>query len=296
MRKMNSLDELTLKIYDYNFFSDQFRGLKKEHYMKIFGEHYEEVYKESHEFNSKEKTFVLTKENYPIARCIAEFNNYDLRIRDFTVLEDYRGAGIARKFIELIEEQALQHHSALLKNQEKSYDMIFLRTYIYLDKESCDTIFEMGNFLKKQNFQPYKYNPKTLSSEEIKALEAYTKLNPEYKELLKVFKKPLRKNLILKPEIKEELLILGKKHKDIVLKGLDVKLGVYKKRGFVSYKYSACPVCNDMKSALEDNSSCGKCYINKTCLEPFREGFKEDNEISYLYFSEVRKFIRSSNN
>ena len=106
--------------------------------------------------------------------------------------------------MELIEEQALQHHSALLKNQEKSYDMIFLRTYIYLDKESGDTIFEMGNYLKKQGFQPYKYNPKTLSSEEIKALEAYTGLNPEYKELLKVFKKPLRKNLILKPEIKED--------------------------------------------------------------------------------------------
>jgi len=289
---MSNLEKLTLETYDFNFLPKAFRETKEEHYIETFGEHYKKIYECSHNFNSKEKTFFLTQDDELAARCVAEFNKYDVRIRDFTVLKKFRGRSIAKKFMDLIEEQALNHHLVLLENKEKSYDLMFLRTYIYLDGQVSDHRFEMGGFLKKLGFKAYTYNPKTLGLEEQKALDTFTKLNTEYQKMLKVFKKELRSNLVLKPEIKEELLRLDERQKEIILSGLDVKLDVYHKRGFVSYKYSVCPVCNDMKSALEDNSSCGKCYINKTCLEPFREGFKEDSQISYKYFSTVREFLK----
>ena len=260
--------------------------------MEVFEDYYEEVYKESTKFNPKEKTLILSQDNDLVARCVAEYNKYDLRIRDFTVLKQFRGQGVATYFMTLLEQEAMQHHFKLMKDKEKSYDMMFLRTYIYLDGDLPGEKFEMGKFLKKQRFKPYKYNPRTLSKEEKKALEAYTKVNTEYENLLKVFKRELICNIMLKPEISRELQRLNRREKETVLKGLDAKLNCYEKRGFVSYKYSVCPVCNDMKSSLKDSSNCEHCYIQNTCLEPFREGFKEDNEVSYKYFSYVEWYIK----
>lgn len=289
------LETLTLKVYDSDFLPSTFRNTKLKHYKKIFGEHYEEVYKESDKFNPKEKTFILSQDNDFVARCVLEYNKYDLRIRDFTVLKQFRGEGVASYFMKLLEQEAIKHNSTLLENKEKRYDEMFLRTYIYLDGDLLDESFEMGKFLRNMGFKPYKYNPKALSEEEKKALEAYTKINPAYKAILKVFKKSLRNNLYFGSvsEIDKELLKLDKRQREIVLKGLEGKLDCYDKRGFVSYRYDVCPICNDMKSSLEDNSGCEGCYIKNTCLEPFKEGFKEDSELSYIYFSVVKRYIKS---
>lgn len=293
---MADLKDLTLKIYNSHFLPLIFKDTKIKHYKKIFGDDYKEVYKESNNSNPKEKTFILSHKSNLVARCVAEYNKYDLRIRDFTVLSQFREKGIATYFMNLLEKEAMEHHFELLKKKEKYYNIMFLKTYIYLDGNLPGEEFEMGKFLKKQFFKPYKYNPKTLSEEEKKALEIYTKINFGYKEQLKVFKKELISNITLKEEISRELQRLDDKKVEIVLKGLDAKLNCYEKRGFVSYKYSVCPVCNDMKSSLEESSNCENCYIQNTCLEPFREGFKEDNEISYKYFSYIEWFIKYPKN
>ncbi len=285
------LENLTLKIYDSSFLPHAFRDIKLEHYKTTFGTYYEEVYEESNRFNPKEKTFILSQDNDLVARCVVEYNKYDLRIRDFTILKQFRGRGVAASFMGLLEQEAMQHHFGLINKKEKYYGMMFLRTYVYPDGDFPGERFEMGKFLKKQSFKPYKYNPKVLNEEEKRALDAYKKINPEYEKLLKVFKRKIISDIMLRPEISEELQRLNCREKEIVLKGLNVKLDCYEKRGFISYKYSVCPVCDDMKSSLKNSSNCEGCYIKNTCLEPFKECFKEDNEASYRYFSYIEWYI-----
>ncbi|MBM3199431.1 GNAT family N-acetyltransferase [Candidatus Woesearchaeota archaeon] len=284
-------ENLVLRIYDANFMPTAFREAKLEHYKSIFGTYFEEVYEKSLKLSPKEKTFILSLKDEPVARCVIEYNKYDLRIRDFTILKKFRGKGTGSHFMSLLEQEAMRHHSELIKKKEKYYLMMFLKTYIYPDGDSPGENFEMGKFLKKQAFKPYKHNPKTLSEEENKALTAYKKISPEYEKLLKTFKKKIISDITLRPEISEELQRLTEKEKETLLKGLKAKLDCYEKRGFISYKYSACPVCQDMKSSLENSSNCDNCYIKNTCLEPFKEGFKEDNEASYKYFSHVEWYI-----
>jgi len=290
---------MNTETYIYNYLPEEFRKTKKEHYKEIFGKNYKELYEESKDFNYKEKTLIMRVNDEQAARAIIEFNKYDVRMRDFTVLKKFRGQGIAKKLLEVIEEKTIRHHKGLLYSKKKAYDIMFLKTYIYPERRPYDLTtlpydekFQMGNFLEMHDFNPYKYNPKALCKEEQLALKIYKEDYPEFEKTLKVYKKTIRNNLKLKEGIKEELKKLDDSLKEIVLKGLDVKLGVYEERGFVSYKYSVCPVCNDMKSSLSNNSNCNLCYIEKSCLEPFNEGFKDDNEISKEYFSKMRDFLR----
>jgi len=97
---------------------------------------------------------------------------------------------------------------------------------------------------------------------------------------------------MLSEEVKEELIMLTKEQREIVLKGLDKKLSYYQKTGILSYKYEVCPVCNDVGSTLE-NPKCDECYIKISCKEPFNKGFRDDPEKGFEYFSAMRRFILS---
>lgn len=295
------MDGLEIKICQgTGYFPEEFRKLKEEHYKETFGEGYAKVYEESEKIiDINEDAFIIGFDKKPVARAVVRYGKYSMRIRDFTVLKEYRRLGIAKKLMEAIEENALKYHDKMLREKMKAYDIMLLETYIYPKSSSYGQAnppynkrFEMSNFLERNVFKAYKYNPKTLSKEEKLALEAYTQFYPEFLPLMKTYKKTLANRIELREEIKEELSKLGTKE-DLVLKSLETKLKVYEERGFISYKYDICAICNDMKSTLENSSRCKMCYIQKTCEEPFLQSFKEDNEISYEYFKKAREFIKS---
>jgi len=95
---------------------------------------------------------------------------------------------------------------------------------------------------------------------------------------------------MLTQEVKNELLAMNLRQRNIVLEGLHKKLGFYNRTGILSYKYEVCPVCKDVGSTLE-NPRCEKCYLKIGCKEPFNKGFRDDPEKGYEYFDEMRKYL-----
>lgn len=95
----------------------------------------------------------------------------------------------------------------------------------------------------------------------------------------------------MRKEVEGELIKLDKRQREIVIKGLEAKLGAYKRKGYISYKYEVCPVCRDVGSTLEC-PRCDDCYIKISCKEPFAYGFKEDHEKGFEYFSEMHEFLK----
>jgi len=90
---------------------------------------------------------------------------------------------------------------------------------------------------------------------------------------------------------KNELDDLSLKQKETVLKGLNGKLGFYKKTGELSYKYNVCPICIDIGST-EKNPKCDKCYLKIGCKEPFIQGFRYDSIKGYQYFTTMRNYLK----
>ncbi|MBU4502010.1 MAG: hypothetical protein KKA79_05425, partial [Nanoarchaeota archaeon] len=195
-----------IEVFDEYFLPEKFRKLKEEHYRDIFREDYKEVYEESKSFNDNEKTLFMMVDDEFAARAVLEFNKYDVRMRDFTVLKEFRSNGIAKKFMKSIEDIVLDYHNKMLRSEVKAYDIMFLRTYFYpkrtlydLTTLPYDEKFQMGHFLEKHDFKAYKYNPKVLSEEEKMALQVYSSNYPEFLPSLRVFKKEIANNLELMP-------------------------------------------------------------------------------------------------
>jgi len=94
----------------------------------------------------------------------------------------------------------------------------------------------------------------------------------------------------LSKEVRIELDNLSDRQRDIVLGGLDKKLGLFEKSGILSYKYEVCPICNDIGSTLE-NPKCEECYLKIGCKEPFNCGFRDDPKLGYQYFNNMREYL-----
>ncbi|MFQ6009886.1 MAG: GNAT family N-acetyltransferase [Candidatus Aenigmatarchaeota archaeon] len=275
--------------------SEELEELKREHYIDVFGRDYKEIYELSNRLWPGEEIIYLEGNRRKIGYTIVKKGKFDLKFRNFSILPEYRGKGLANCLVTALEKEASKHHQELVERGKKpeEYDVIYLRSYIYPETRDFslkhDPKFEMGLFLKKVGFGPYTFNPKELNQEEQLALKSYETNN--LLKSLRVFKKKIGSGTRLKDYIKEELRALKPEKRKIVLDGLDVKMKVYVEKGFVSYKYSLCPVCADVGSSLEEQK-CSECYIERTCREPFVEGFKDDNEVSSEYFSEVEWFLR----
>ena len=96
---------------------------------------------------------------------------------------------------------------------------------------------------------------------------------------------------MLKLAYQKELKSLTPRQRHIVLDGLVRKLGLYRRKGILSYQYNVCPVCKDVGSTLENDSNCTDCYIHQSCKAPFNDGFRDDPEMGAAYFQEMRDFL-----
>ena len=271
---------------------------KVEHYKEVFGEHWEQVFNANPHMEEGEEMVIAKDSDRLIGGCIIKKGIYCIRMKGFGILPENRRRGYARELIYDLRNMTRKHHHELVRMQKKPTDikLMYLRSLVYLDGEFSMDIpaLQFGSFLKNLGFIPYMYNKHELSEEEKIAIEVYKEMYPDLADSIKVFKKTIVDyGVDLKPEIKQELLALTKEQWDTVMHGLNWKLGNYEKSGKVSFRYDLCPICADMESSEQDSENCRKCYIYKTCTEPFREigRFKEDFQVSNAYFTAMRDFM-----
>lgn len=255
---------------------------KMAHYQEVFGEHWRDVFMLSKPRPDEE---LLTVEFYGeiAGKCYCSKTNNGLKIRDYTVLPKFRGNGIGRDILEEMEYKA--------RREGLDYLVSFPYLIPVTREERKHERFEMSQFYVKTGFTPTLFDMDELDQEEGTAVTIYLILNSEYQKQLRVFRKRLNP-VTLRDEVKEELSKLTPRQKEIVLNGLNAKLGAYQKTKHLSYKYSVCPVCKDIGSTLE-NPNCEECYIPITCKEPFNKGFRYDDIAGVIYFSKVGDFIQS---
>ena len=270
------------------------------HYKKIFKEAWQAVYNASPVLDKNEEILLIIDSGLVVAWCNYQKNIYNVRIRGFTVRPECTGRGVAKKLMHELEKIAISYHYFLLKAQKKPSDigLMYLKSLIYLDPpdESKQDLpaLQFGSFLKKMGFVPCLFHKDDLSPEEIEAMKIYQQLYPDPADQLRVFKKKVVDGgVALRDDIKQELQSLTPEQWDIVMGGLNWKLGHYTKSGKVSFRYDLCPICADMGSSEQDSENCKKCYIYLTCQEPFRAHarFKEDFEVSGAYFSAMKEFM-----
>jgi GNAT superfamily N-acetyltransferase len=267
---------------------------KVEHYKEIFQDQWEKVFAAS---SSEKQVVVLRDLDKIVGGCAIELTPYNLRFEDFAILPEARGKGYAKILMDSLEGMAKGYHIRKTCSGEKPTDikLMYLKSLVYLDFDIPDIpAFQFAPFLKRFGFKPYVYNRLELSDAELVALEVYQQLYPDFADSLRVFKKlVVNEGVELNQEAQQELLSLNKKQWNIVVGGLNWKLGNYGKTGRVSYRYDLCSICADMESSEQNSENCRRCYIYKTCMEPFRERgrFKEDFEVSNAYFSAMRDFM-----
>lgn len=283
---------------------DELIDFKIEHYQEIFKEDWEKVYTPTSLESEGKEMLIILDNCRPFGKvaggCVFKKNTYSVQFEDFAILPEYRRKGYSRKLMQELENITERHHYDLLNSGKKPNDinLMYLRSLIYLDNDDSGKAvqphLQFAFFLRKAGFNPYVHNKYELSEKEEIALQLYHKNYPEQADNLRVFKKEIvNEGVILKPDSRQELLVLDERQWKIVMGGLNWKLGNYGKTGKVSYRYDLCPICADMGSSEMNSDNCQKCYIYKTCMEPFREvgRFKEDFEVSDAYFSEMRSFM-----
>jgi len=272
---------------------------KIKHYQDVFKDRFEDVFNLS-KLNENEEIIILKKSEKIKGSCIIEKGIYDLKFRDFLILPKNRGKGYAKIFMQHLENLAIKHHQELIDADKKPDDinLMYLKSLVYMDSNNVEDarnpIFQFSHYLKRSGFSAFMYNKLELSDLEIKGIEVYQRQHPDLADRLKIFKKQVVDNGVeLKPETKKELSSLDEKQWNIVMYGLKWKLGNYGKTGKVSYRYDLCPICDDVGSSEINSDNCKECYIHTTCMEPFRESgrFKENFEVSNVYFSEMRNFM-----
>lgn len=274
--------------------------IKKEHFREIFGREWKKVYDESPLLLPDEKILLLEH----LCECVAWVcfteSVYRVKFRGFTVNPATRGRGLGGLLFGELENIAIRRHDSLLRTGGKPEDirLMYLDSLVYPEPKAAGEEkifhFQFGAYLKSRGFTAHEYSKNGLIPEETAAIEAYGKRNAEAAGRLKVFRKcVVDGGVSLNEEAKKELARMNAREREVVGRGLAWKLGHYGKTGRVSYRFDLCPICADIGSSEEESGNCRKCYIYRTCREPFREPgrFKEDYLVSCAYFQAVREFL-----
>lgn len=267
---------------------------KQRHFCKIFGSAWLEVYLHSPVLYPDEKILMLNIGQQPIAWTQFQPDVYRLRFRNFYVEPTFRGQGLSKILIGNLCDLGAAHHRQLLENGAKPPDvgLMFLQSLVYPDGEQDGEAFAFGRFLKKSGFLPYPYNKNDVTPEESATIVCYENMHSG--RLLKTFKRKIvDEGVTLRASTQAELLRLSAAEREVVLKGLDWKLGHYAQSGRVSYRYDLCPICKFVGSNEQNSENCKNCPIHETCMEPFREigRFKEDSQVSGAYFQAMKDFL-----
>lgn len=114
----------------------------------------------------------------------------------------------------------------------------------------------------------------------------------EFYDIIRAEKGGFNSAVELRQEVKDELDNLTPEQKEMVLKGLDGKLGFYERTRELSYKYNVCPICIDVGSTEED-PKCNKCYLKIGCKEPFTQGFRYNPIKGHQYFTAMRDYLET---
>ncbi|MFH0868794.1 MAG: GNAT family N-acetyltransferase [archaeon] len=280
-----------------------FIDFKISHYKEVFRKQWKGVFDSAPFLDKGEELVVLKDSDKTVAGCVIQKDVYNLKLKNFSVMPEYRGQGRAKQLMQELEEIAKSHHCELTSTGKKPLDisLMYLKSMTYPNSDDAEEAkklpaLQFAQFLKKFDFTPHIYNKLELSPEEFIAVDAYRQLYPGLADKLKVFKKEVVNcGVELKPESQKELIALQnrKTRWDTVMFGLNWKLGNYGKTGKISYRYDLCPICKDMGSSEVNSDNCKSCYIYNTCLEPFRAvgRFKEDFEVSNAYFGAMRQFM-----
>ena len=295
-----------IEIIEDNKIPDEIMEFKIQHYKDVFSLDYESILNTNVNLPKTQKILILKEDGRVAGSCTIIKSIYDVKFKDFSILPFARGKGYAKILMGKLEEVAIEHHNSLIESglKPKDIQLMYIRSLIYLNSDDLtDTLhaLEFGKYLKSIGFNPCAPNAYEYLKDEFKAAELYKKLYPTYN--FKVFKKLVYNNGIeLSDKIKTELDILksNKDKYDIVLNGLNWKLGHYSKSGEVSFKYNICPICKDMDTDIPSILSVGEhpcptegCYIYNACMEPFRSVgfFKENNEVSGAYFQAMKDYL-----
>ena len=270
--------------------------VKQRHFREIFGSSWLEVFWHSPVLYPDEKLLMLNIGPRPIAWVQFRPDVYRIKFRNFYVEPVFRGQGLAKILMGNLCDLGAAHHRQLLESGAKPPDicLMFLQSLVYPDGEQDGEAFAFGLFLKKSGFLPYQYNKNDVTQEESAAIACYE--NMHIGGLLRTFKlKIVDDGVTLKASTQAELSRLSAAEREVVLKGLDWKVGHYASSGRVSYRYDLCPICKFVGSSEQNSDNCKKCPIYQTCMEPFRKigRFKEDYEVSGAYFRAVKGFLEN---
>lgn len=267
---------------------------KQRHFREIFESSWLEIFWHSPLLYPGEILLLLEEQGQPIAWVQFQPGIYCLRFRNFYVDPVFRGQGLAKVLMSNLCELGTRRHWELLKTGAKPPDigLMFLQSLVYPHGEQAGEAFAFGKFLRKNGFQPYHYNKNNVTPEESAAIACYE--NQRLGKTLMTFKRKIVDDgITLKASTQAELLRLSAGEREVVLKGLNWKVGHYTQSGRVSYRYDLCPICKFMESSEQNSDNCKKCPIYETCMEPFREigRFKEDYEVSGAYFQAMKDFL-----
>lgn len=157
--------------------------MKEKHYRHIFPEGWEGILATSSQLYPGEKLLTIYVENEEAGICIAKFNGLEIKLRDFSILQEYRGMKLGEKMLGEIESNA------------RKLGIKEISTIVYPNQEKPEHSkdierFGMSRFFLKHGFLPSIAHE--ISYIEIAGIRAYAKLFPEYLQLLTQFRKVLK--------------------------------------------------------------------------------------------------------
>lgn len=163
--------------------TERLEEIKEKHYMNIFQGEWQGILTKSSRLYAGERLFLMHSGGETAGMCIAEFSRLEMKIRDFSILPEYRGNKMGEKILGEIEREA------------KELGAKEISTIIYPVPEKPEHFtdmerFGMALFFLKQGFVPNE--PANLSSVERSAMQIYTSSMPEYAGLLKQFRKAVK--------------------------------------------------------------------------------------------------------
>lgn len=163
---------------------EKIKKMKENHYRHIFPEAWPDILAISSRLYSREKLLKVYVGNEEAGICIAESIGYELKLRDFSVLPEYRGMKLGEKLLGEIESSS------------KKNGVDILSTIIYPKPEKPEHYkdmerFGMACFFLRHDLLAY-WKLGGLSDLELAGLEAYENYFPEYLPLLRQFGKWLR--------------------------------------------------------------------------------------------------------
>ena len=248
----------------------------RNHYVDVFGKEFAPIYNASLIDNLAARSFVAREDTLILGGFRILEKRWSAQILDFGVLPVARGKGVAKQLIDHAWNMVFYDDN-----------MIFLDTRVYPKEYLYPDVKTFPSFLKNNGFEEYKAYPATFGEAEWLAYDFYK----EKGDRPVAYRKMVRERDLLHHSVYMELEALTKKQRQVVLSGLDAKLGYFEHSGNLSYKYEVCPICNDIGSTIE-NPKCNKCYLQIGCKEPFHSEFRHDPQVGAMYFSQMRDCLR----